>query len=103
MAMAGFIRAEVDMILSGHLHMSGVGETTKRYPLPGRAALLIRAGTATSTRRRGEANAFNVVRVARSEVAIDCMVWRPDEGRFVAASTERFMRTEVGWSRPAPP
>ena len=103
MAMAGFVLADVDMILSGHLHMSGVGETTKRYPLPGRAALLIRAGTATSTRRRGEVNSFNVVRVARPEVAIDCMVWQANEGRFVVASTERFRRTEVGWSRPAPP
>ena len=99
MAMAGFLLADVDMILSGHLHMSGVGETTKRYKLPGRAALLIRAGTAASTRRRGEVNAFNIVRVARPEVAIDCMVWQPDEGRFVAASIERFRRTEVGWSR----
>ena len=103
MAMAGFLLADVDMILSGHLHMSGIGATTKRYPLPGRAALLIRAGTATSTRRRGEVNAFNVVRVARPEVAIDCMVWQPDEGRFMAASTERFRRTEVGWSHLAPP
>jgi 3',5'-cyclic AMP phosphodiesterase CpdA len=103
MAMAGFLLAGVDMILSGHLHMSGVGETTKRYALPGRAALLIRAGTAISTRRRGEVNAFNVVRVARPEVAIDCMVWQPEEGRFVAASTERFRRTEVGWSRMASP
>ena len=103
MAMAGFVLANVDVILSGHLHMSGVGETTKRYPLPGRAALLIRAGTATSTRRRGEVNAFNVVRVARPEVTIDCMVWQADEGRFVGASTERFRRTEVGWSSLAPP
>ena len=103
MAIAGFVLADVDMILSGHLHMSGVGETTKRYPLHGRAALLIRAGTATSMRRRGEMNAFNVVRVARPEVAIDCMVWQPDEGRFVAASPERFRRTEFGWSRMASP
>jgi len=103
MAMAGFLLADVDMILSGHLHRSGVGETTKRYPLPGRAALLIRAGTATSTQRRGEVNAFNIVRVARPEVAIDCMVWQPDEGQFVAASTERFRRTEIGWSRIASP
>jgi hypothetical protein len=48
----------------------------ERYPLPGRAALLIRAGTATSTRGRGEVNAFNVVRIDRPEVAIDCMVWQ---------------------------
>jgi 3',5'-cyclic AMP phosphodiesterase CpdA len=103
MAMAGFVLADVDMVLSGHLHMSGIGETTKRYPLPGRAALLIRAGTATSTRRRGEVNAFNVVRITRAEVVVDCMVWQADERRFVAASTERFRRTEVGWSRMASP
>ncbi len=103
MAMAAFLQADVDLILSGHLHLSGVGETTTRYPLPGRPVLLIRAGTATSTRRRGEVNAFNVVRIARPDVSIDCMVWQQDEGRFVAVSTERFRRTEVGWSRPTPP
>jgi 3',5'-cyclic AMP phosphodiesterase CpdA len=103
MAMAAFLLADVDIILSGHLHVSGIGETTTRYPLPGRAALLIRAGTATSTRRRGEVNAFNVIRIARPEIAVECMVWRPEEGRFALASTERFRRTEVGWSRLAPP
>jgi len=101
MAMAGLMRAGVDMILSGHLHSSGVGETTKRYPAPGRAILLIRAGTATSTRRRGEVNAFNVVRIVGPEVTVACMAWRPDEGRFATASAERFNRTELGWARPA--
>ena len=96
--MAGFVLADVDLILSGHLHTSGVGETTKRYPLPGRAALLIRAGTATSTRRRGEVNAFNIVHIARPEVGIDRMVYQPDGGRFMTSSTERYRRTEVGWS-----
>ena len=59
-----------------------------------------KVGTATSTSRRGEVNAFNVVRVARLEVTVACMAWRPDEGRFATASTERFNRTEVGWGRP---
>jgi len=99
MAMAGFLLAGVDIILSGHLHRSGVGATTERYPLPGRAALLIRAGTATSTRRRGEVNAFNVIRIARPDIAVECMVWRPDEAKFALASAERFTRTDVGWSR----
>ena len=99
MAIVGFLRAGVDIIMSGHLHRSGVGETTTRYPLPGRAALLIRAGTATSTRQRDEVNAFNVLRIARSQIAVDCMVWRPDEGLFGVANSERFMRTETGWSR----
>ena len=50
-------------------------QTAQRYPMPGRAALLIQAGTATSTRQRGEVNAFNIVRIARPEAAVACMVW----------------------------
>ncbi len=100
MAMTGLIRSGVDMILSGHLHVSGIGETTRRYALAGRTALLIMGGTATSRRRRGEGNAFNVVRIARPEVAIERMAWRPDDARFVSTSTERFRHSERGWSRP---
>lgn len=103
LAMAGFLLAQVDIILSGHLHVSGVGQTTQLYPKPGRAALLIRAGTATSTRQRGQVNAFNVVRVAQSEVTVDCMVWQQDMGRFEAVTAERFARTEVGWANPSAP
>jgi FlaG/FlaF family flagellin (archaellin) len=96
MAMTGFISAGIDMILSGHLHVSGTGETTERYRLPGRAVLLVRAGTATSTRQRGEVNAFNVVRVDHHEVAIDCMVWRPQDGGFYG-HLNRAVQTNGGW------
>ena len=34
MAMAGLIGAGVDLILSGHLHLSGVIETTRRFARP---------------------------------------------------------------------
>lgn len=101
-AMAGFMQAGVDMILSGHLHLSSVGESAKRYPTSGPAMLLIQAGTATSTRRRGEVNAFNVLRITRPEVVVECRTWRPEEGGFVTASTERFIRTAAGWSRSSP-
>ena len=99
MAMAGFMRARVDMILSGHLHVSHIGRTAQRYPLPGRSALLIQAGTATSTRNRGEVNAFNVVRIARPQVEVACMVWDREKMAFTQASIERFGETEAGWSR----
>jgi 3',5'-cyclic AMP phosphodiesterase CpdA len=102
MAVAGFMQAGVDMILSGHLHLSGVGETGERYPTSGRAMLLIQAGTATSTRRRGEVNAFNVVRITRPEVVVECRTWQADEGCFTTASAERFERTTAGWSRSPP-
>jgi hypothetical protein len=35
-------------------------------------------------------------------VRIEGMVWRPTKEQFVAASTEQFRRTEVGWSRLGP-
>ncbi|MCW6512152.1 metallophosphoesterase family protein [Lichenifustis flavocetrariae] len=103
MAMAGLLRVGVDIILSGHLHASGIGQTTMRYPLPAHAALLIQAGTATSTRRRGEENSFNVVRIAEREVAIERMVWRPDRGDFTSAGTDRFLKAEVDWVHFGPP
>ena len=103
MALASFIDAGVDMILSGHLHMSAVAETTKRYQVPGPAALLIHAGTATSTRQRDELNAFNVLHIDKPDVAIECWIWRAQEGRFLPATTERFTRTSIGWSRAAIP
>ena len=70
------------MILSGHLHLSHVGRTAQRYPTQSRAALLIQAGTATSTRQRGEVNAFNIVRIAKPEADVACMVWDPERMTF---------------------
>ncbi len=102
MAMAAFLEAGVDLILSGHEHISGVGLTTTRYSQHGRAALLVQAGTATSTRKRGEANAFNVISIDASEAAIECRVWLPEDRRFAVLSVERYRATEAGWARAEP-
>jgi 3',5'-cyclic AMP phosphodiesterase CpdA len=99
LAMAGFLQSRVDMILSGHLHVSRVGRTDEQYPMHGRTALLIQAGTATSTRRREEVNAFNIVRIARPEAEIACMIWDPERLTFHQASVERFAEKEAGWAR----
>ena len=99
MALAGFRQAGVDMILSGHQHSSAVGDSAERYPALSRAILLIQAGTATSTRRRGAVNAFNVLRITRPEVAVECLEWRPADGSFATESTVSFGRTATGWSR----
>ena len=98
MAMTGFLQSRVDMILSGHLHVSHIGRTAQRYPMPGRSALLIQAGTATSTRKRGEVNAFNIVRIARPQATVACMVWDGARGGFRQASVEQFAESEAGWS-----
>src|ERR1700687_1078726 len=43
MAMASFVLCRVDLILSGHLHISHTSESAPRYKIPGHSALVIHA------------------------------------------------------------
>ncbi len=99
MAMAGFARCRVDLILSGHLHISQTSESASRYKLPGHSALVVHAGTATSTRARGELNSFNMIQVDRSSVSIQCLAWSSGRRSFFPSVIARFQRTPAGWSR----
>jgi 3',5'-cyclic AMP phosphodiesterase CpdA len=99
MAMVGFARCRVDLILSGHLHISHTSESAPRYKIPGHSALVIHAGTATSTRGRGELNSFNIIKVDRSSVAIQCLSWNRERSSFFISATGQFQRTPAGWSR----
>jgi 3',5'-cyclic AMP phosphodiesterase CpdA len=99
LAMADFARCRIDLILSGHLHISRTSESAARYKIPGHSALVIHAGTATSTRARGELNSFNIIQVDRLSVAIKCLTWNRERSSFVLSVTAQFQRTPAGWSR----
>ena len=99
MAMPALARCGADLLLAGHLHASHAGDTSVRYRIPGFAALVVQAGTASSTRGRGEANAFNVLRIARGAVTIEQRVRRG--AGFLPESEARFVRTAEGWRRSA--
>jgi hypothetical protein len=99
LAIDGLRQSRIVIILSGHLHLSHTGLTAERYPTQGHAALLIKAGTATSTRQRGEVNAFNIVRIAKPEADVACMVWHPERMTFSRANVDRFGETQTGWVR----
>ena len=101
MAMAGFARSRVDIFLSGHLHESATSESASRYKIRGHSALVIQAGTATSTRWRGEFNSWNLVRIDYPEVLVTRLAWKPDEARFAASAEEQFENKEDGWYRVA--
>jgi 3',5'-cyclic AMP phosphodiesterase CpdA len=98
MAMAEFAKAEVDVFLSGHLHHSNTGTTAHRYRIAGFAALVVQAGTATSTRERDEANAFNVLRIGERDLQVQTWRWEAATGRFAeeAAVAYRYEHA-VGW------
>jgi 3',5'-cyclic AMP phosphodiesterase CpdA len=101
MAITGFARCRVDMILSGHLHLSQAAATPVRYGDTGYAALLIQAGTATSSRLREEPNSFNVIRVDRPLATVIRHAWDEPSGSFAEADAQRFRLTPRGWSRAA--
>jgi hypothetical protein len=100
MAMDQLAPAGTDLFLAGHLHVSHVGGTAERYRIAGHDALVVQAGT-MSTRGRGEANAFNVVRIARDEIAVERHSWDDTQAAFQPSRCEEFQRTPGGWSRRA--
>jgi 3',5'-cyclic AMP phosphodiesterase CpdA len=99
MAMETLAECGADLLLAGHLHVGHTGHTAKRYNKTGHSALVIQAGTATSSRVRGEVNSFNVVRVKHPHVNVLRHTYRPDERRFAPASSEHFQHTPDGWAR----
>ena len=96
-AMEVFANVGVDLFLAGHLHISHTGYTAARYKIKGHSALVVQAGTATSTRGRGEANSFNVLRLQHPHIAIERREWQPKNVSFALASDEHFRHTPDGW------
>jgi 3',5'-cyclic AMP phosphodiesterase CpdA len=97
MAIETLAQCGADVLLAGHYHISHTGDTTTRYPIPGFSALVVHAGTATSTRGRGQPNAFNILRIEHPHITVDRVTWRPESGAFTLFKSERFQNTEEGW------
>lgn len=102
MAMETFVACGCDVILSGHLHVFHTGHTAIRYRLPGRSALLVQAGTATSTRERKEPNSFNVLRIDPPRIEVERRFFDDELRRFVSGTTEVFERIGESWERMTP-
>jgi 3',5'-cyclic AMP phosphodiesterase CpdA len=98
MAMQAFSECGVDLLLAGHLHASHAGNSAHRYKIGGYAALVVQAGTATSTRGRGESNSFNVIRVEPDQVEVERYSWIEGTRSFESAHTEYFHRSGDTWT-----
>ncbi len=96
-AMKAFAACGTDLLLSGHMHLSHSGSTADRHAIGGYAALTIQAGTATSTRGRGEENSFNAIYIDGDEVRLQVYRWQQESGEFSPAPATTFVRHERGW------
>jgi hypothetical protein len=101
-----------DAVLTGHLHtghatvrVEGAGET-------GWGVMLIQAGTALSTRLRGEPPGFNILRTAPAATAegprdalrceVERRTWDERTREFATAERRVFRRGERGWEQELP-
>ena len=92
----------VDMLLAGHLHLAYHDDLRSHYKSAKRSILSVQAGTATSTRRRGEPNAYNWITVSPGSEGL-CTVavraWNGDRKCFEESLVTRYNRVDGQWLR----
>ena len=99
-AMLAFAQCGADLLLSGHLHKTHTKPSADRYKTAGHSALIVQAGTATSTRERGEQNTFNCLKVTAGDVNIERWQWNSNSKIFELGPVERYVHAADGWHRP---
>jgi 3',5'-cyclic AMP phosphodiesterase CpdA len=94
LALDAIADAGVDILLAGHNHRAS---THSARDLATRAgpALVIQAGTATSTRLRDEAQSFNRIDVADKRVTLTVQAW--DGTGFVSGDDQTYAREGEDW------
>ena len=98
-AMQQLAGSGIDLFLAGHLHIGLSEPTALRFQIGGRSPLMIQAGTALSSRMRGEANSFNVIRIQHPNISVSRLTWRADLKVFVSTHADYFRHSEAGWAR----
>jgi 3',5'-cyclic AMP phosphodiesterase CpdA len=118
-AIEALAKCGADLFLAGHLHLGHIGNTIKRYKLSESekeyAALIVSAGTATSSRLRGQTNSFNYVEVEpstetrKASATVQRFGWEPETMSYISILKEHYVHAEsgdkkyVGWHQPGMP
>jgi len=98
--MPKLVECGADVFLAGHLHVSHITHSARRYKLEnGYSALIIQAGTAASVRERGEDNSFNLLELEKQILRVKRFQCGLPEAGFHLATTEQFSKSERGWAR----
>ncbi len=94
LALDAIADAGVDLLLAGHNHRASVNDATSLVTGAGKA-LVIQAGTATSTRTRDELQSFNRIEIDGSGVRVTIQRW--DGNAFVSGDSKFFERHDEQW------
>jgi 3',5'-cyclic AMP phosphodiesterase CpdA len=94
LALDAIADAGVDLLMAGHNHRASAHETSDLVTRAG-SALVIQAGTATSTRLRDEEQSFNRIDLDGDSATITVQAWA-GEG-FASADARCFVREGDRW------
>jgi 3',5'-cyclic AMP phosphodiesterase CpdA len=97
MALPQLANSGIDIFLAGHLHVGVTEKMTFRFNIAGHSALVVQAGTAASSRTRGQANSFNVIRVRRPCIVVERFDSAARETSFRHVAAVSFQQTMSGW------
>lgn len=87
LALPRLLKADVDLILGGHVHLAFSGVVN--------GIVVAQTGTSLSSRLKGEPNSYNRIRADDELIEIDNMIWQ--QPGFVGSSTSRFRKREGIW------
>jgi len=94
MALKAVEDAGVDLLLAGHNHRASSHHAKDLVTDAGKA-LVIQAGTATSTRLRDEEQSFNLLEVGDGQVTVAVQAW--DGTGYASRNATRFVRRGEHW------
>ena len=94
LALDAIADAGVDLLLAGHNHRASSHHASELVTGAGEA-LVIQAGTATSTRLRDEEQSFNLIEVEPGEAVIIVQAW--DGDAFTARDAGRYVQRDERW------
>lgn len=101
-----FAHYRVELVFSGHLHQTWIGNSEEYYPGGGAPVRLLHSGTTCSSRGRGcerRRQTCNYVTLSPQQLQIDHLRFEEEPGRFLTVSRHLFPRLSAGSFFPAPP
>jgi 3',5'-cyclic AMP phosphodiesterase CpdA len=82
----------IDLILAGHIHRAFAGGEAEVLRIGAHRAIVVQAGTAISTRGRGEPNSFNTIEVSEAAMSVERYTWDAQSGEFHISERRQFSR-----------
>ena len=89
----------IDLLLAGHLHLAYHDDIRSHHKSLKRSVLSVQAGTATSTRLRGEPNAYNWITLVPNQVSVEVRIW--NRKAFEQSLITEYERIDHVWRRKA--